>query len=142
LSRRTRELAAWLETPRGRTIARRVFAAFTLLLLTLTLWPALEVPIPIHRSDLIAHLTFFGTFGALAMCGGFFGPPRSDGNILRTLLWAAVFAGVDEGLQAIPALHRTCALDDYGANLIGLGLAAAMMLAWGRDARNLADEGR
>lgn len=136
MNERSQALAAWLETPRGRTIARRLFAAFTLLLLVLTLWPALEVPIPIHRSDLIAHLTFFGTFGLLATCAGLFGPARSEGNILRTLLAAAVFAGLDEALQGIPALHRTAALDDYAANLIGLGLAAAITLAWGRGSRN------
>lgn len=130
MSESLRRLASWLEQPRGSRTARITFGCYTVVLLGLTLWPALEVPIPIHRSDLVAHMTFFGAFGLLASAAGLFGPPLSEGNLLRTLLAAAIFAGADEALQAVPALHRTAALDDYAANLMGLGVAAACMLLW------------
>lgn len=107
---------------------RVIFAAFALLTFTLTHWPALEVPLPIHRPDLVAHLLFFGTWTLLATAAALFANALSIRNIILTFILAAVYAAIDELLQAIPFLRRNCALDDYGANLLGITSATLLLL--------------
>lgn len=71
---------------------------------------------------------FFG------MCG-FFEPkvPRfSTRNYVTTFFAGLVYAAFDEGLQAIPALGRTCAWDDYAANAGGILIGTLMLAAAGR----------
>src|SRR5262249_40702268 len=90
-------------------------------------WPKLELPGP-EGSDKIVHALAFGTWMVIASAQGWFGTPLSDRNLLRTLLVSAAYGAADEGLQAIPFVHRTAALDDYAANAGGIMLAAFGLL--------------
>ena len=112
---------------RRRRIVRFAFWAYAAILFTATHWPKLELPGP-EGSDKVVHMGAFGTWMLLATAQGWFGGPLSDRNLLRTMFVAAAYAGVDEGLQAFPFVHRTCALDDYAANAIGVMLAALFLL--------------
>jgi VanZ family protein len=128
--------ARTLEDPAARRPVRWLFLGYSLVLIVLTLWPALKVPEIVHRSDLVAHLSFFGAFTTLAIASGFFGPVFSRRNISLAWIACAAFAGIDEGLQAIPALNRTCAWDDMAANTMGTLAAALLMALWGSLARD------
>ncbi len=125
-----KRLAAWIQSPRGSALMRRLLALDIVVVLALTLWPRLEVPIPINRPDLIAHLVVFGSLTLVAIAAGLFGPALSHRNILRSAIATGLFACIDEGLQSIPAIHRTCALDDAMANLLGVGLGSAIAWTW------------
>jgi len=107
---------------------RFLFFTYATIIFTLTHWPRLNISLPIHRPDLWAHLCVFGLWTALIIASGFFGDALSTRNITLSALVAAAYAGVDEALQAIPFLHRTCAWDDYGCNSLGVGLVA--VAAW------------
>ena len=93
-----------------------MFAMYAAVLFVATHWPQLRIAGPEIRSDLIIH---FGAFGAWTF---FLAKTRWPGNLLRTGLIGIVYAAIDEGLQAIPALGRTCAWDDFAANCGGVVL--------------------
>jgi VanZ family protein len=112
---------------RRRRLFRLAFWIYAAILFTGTHWPRLTMPGP-EGSDKVIHIGAFGTWMLLATACGWFARPLSDRNILRSLLLAAAYAGTDEGLQAIPFVHRTAALDDYAANCIGIMLAALSLL--------------
>lgn len=131
-----RTAARTLEGPAARRSVRWIFLGYSIVLVVLTLWPALQVPEIVHRSDLVAHLSFFGTFTVLAIASGFFGPVFARRNIILTWIACLAFAATDESLQAIPALHRTCAWDDMAANAMGTASAVLLMVAWGRFLRH------
>lgn len=105
---------------------RLVFPAYVLALLAATLWPNLRIESQtIERPDLLAHLVVFGGFQILLTACGFFGRPASLRNIALATAAGLVFAGLNEAAQAIPALGRTSAVDDYLANALGIAAAAA-----------------
>jgi VanZ family protein len=106
---------------------RWVFAIYAPALFVATHWPKLQVDGPIPRTDLLAHVTVFGGWGLLATMSGFFGEPLSRRNIIRTWMVGLVYAAIDEGLQAIPAIRRVASLDDYAANAMGITLAAVLL---------------
>ncbi len=124
--------ASSLDSPRAKRMLRPLLGGYALLVAVVTLWPALKVPIPVHRSDLIAHMTSFGLLGLLTTAAGLFGPAFSRRNMLLSGLIAGVFAAGDEALQAIPLLNRTCAWDDMAANVMGILAAMLVMGWWGR----------
>jgi hypothetical protein len=111
----------------GPRLVKAAFWVYAAALFTGTHWPKLESPGP-EGTDKVIHVLALGGWMVLASLQGWFGPPLSDRNLLRTLLVAAAYAGADEGLQAIPFIHRTAALDDYAANAIGVMLAALSLL--------------
>lgn len=125
-------LAAWVSQPTGMRFIRWLLIADVAVVLLLTLWPNLEVPIPIKRPDLIAHLAVFGSLSFIATLAGLFGPPFSTRNLIRTSLAVAAFSGVDESLQAIPFIRRTSALDDFAANVLGVLLGSLLVWCWSR----------
>ena len=118
-----------MKTKPTRLWARRVFLAYAACLFVATHWPNLVIEGPIPRPDLVAHCLAFGTWTALCMYAGWFARPASAENLFPSLLLSGMYAGVDEGLQAIPFVHRFAALDDFGANMIGVLLASAVA-AW------------
>jgi hypothetical protein len=89
----------------------------------------------VPRSDLIIHLVCFGLLGLLVIAAGLFGPAFSRRNLLVACIVATAFAALDEGLQAIPFLNRTCAWDDMAANVMGILTAFLIMGLWGRAVR-------
>lgn len=112
--------------PHVRAI-RWVFGVFAVALFLGTHWPNLQIHGPIERSDLAVHLGAFGGWACLAALSGFFGPVFSGRNLVLCWLLAAGYACIDEGLQAIPWIHRTCAWDDLGFNFLGISLAIGGM---------------
>ncbi|MBX3379507.1 MAG: VanZ family protein [Phycisphaeraceae bacterium] len=114
---------------------RPVFAGYALLLFTGTHWPNLQIRGPVERTDLWVHLGAFGTWAALAAACGFFGPVFSKRNLTLSWMTAVGYACIDEGLQAIPALGRTCAWDDLAFNVLGISLAIGGMWGLGRLSR-------
>src|SRR4051812_40045606 len=96
---------------RRRRLWKLAFWLYAAALFTGTHWPKLELPGP-EGSDKVIHVLALGAWMVIASAQGWFGAPLSDRNLLRTLLASAAYAAVDEGLQAIPFVHRTAALDD------------------------------
>lgn len=110
------------------TLVRRIFWCYAALIFILTHWPKLTVPIPIKRPDLLAHLVVFSTWAVLAGLCAFFGARFSTRNLVVTFIVAIIYAAIDEGLQAIPLLNRTAALDDYMANALGVCIGVGILL--------------
>lgn len=117
--------------------ARWAFGVYAVALFTATHWPQLRAPELLPRTDLWLHAAAFFGWASLAIASSLFGPRLSDRNLLRTFLLGVAYAGVDEGLQAIPALNRFAEFGDFGANTIGVtaAVAAATVLAWRAERR-------
>lgn len=107
---------------------RACFWVFALALFIATHWPALKVEGPVERTDLWAHLAAFGLWAALLTFCGYFGPRLSTRNILRSGAVATLYACLDEGLQAIPALQRTFGWDDLAADMLGVWVCSGLLL--------------
>lgn len=111
----------------GRRAVVFVFGAYAGFQFMMTHWPKLVVPGP-GRPDLVVHFAVFGLWNALLIACARFGPALSWRNITASTVCASLYAGLDEGLQAIPALRRVCAWDDFGANVAGIHLVAVAAL--------------
>jgi len=107
---------------------KAVFVCYAILHFTLTHWPNLQVPGPLVRTDLVAHLTFFATWTILLTVAGFFGSVLSTRNL--GLCWLCGLANglLDEALQGIPIVSRHCAWDDATANMAGATTAILVFL--------------
>ncbi|TVQ61351.1 MAG: murein biosynthesis integral membrane protein MurJ [Phycisphaerales bacterium] len=126
VSRITR-IARTLTAPKLRLAA---FILYTVALCLGTHWPRLTIDIgDFHRPDLALHLTAFGGFTILLIASNLLGDWLRPRTVVRAFFVAAVFAAINESTQGIPALGRTVALDDYLANLLGIALATAAVLA-------------
>lgn len=112
--------------PRPRLIVWG-FWAYAAALFIATHWPRLEVPGP-EGSDKWVHCVVFGTWMVLATACGWFGPPLSPRNLAGSWMLSLAYAGLDEGLQAIPAVHRSCEWLDFLANAAGITLALCWLL--------------
>lgn len=112
------------------TARRAAFWAFTAALFTATHWPKARLPGP-PNTDKVLHVLVFGAWTFLFALTGYLRPIRRPATLLAVGLIAAAWAGLDELLQEIPAIHRDATLRDYIADLIGvaLGLAAAAIIA-------------
>ncbi|MEO1583881.1 MAG: VanZ family protein [Planctomycetota bacterium] len=106
-----------------RTAARIAFTLYALVLVTATHWPQLRIEGPVPRPDLYIHLAAFGLWTSLLIATELLGPWRSRTAVAKCVALALIYAAIDEGTQAIPALGRTVALDDYLANALGVILA-------------------
>ncbi len=110
-----------------RRAVRFAFIAYALVLFTLTHFPNLKID-STWRPDLVAHLTAFGGWTLLLIMSGLFGPPLSSCNIALAAATGVAYGAIDEGLQAIPFIHRHAALDDWAADCLGVALACAAVL--------------
>ena len=107
-------------------ITRIVFFAYAVMIASLTHWPGLQVPkAGLQRSDMIVHIGVFGAWALLMIRCSWFGPMLSARNIALAAMCAVAYAGVDEVTQAIPALNRYAAWDDFAANTIGISVGVA-----------------
>lgn len=123
-------LGRWLP---ARPLRRRAFWAFAAVLFTATHWPRLEVPhVVIERTDIVLHIGAFCVWTLLLIGTEYLGPLLNRRAIGWCWLIGLASAGLDEGLQAIPLVNRTCAWDDWGANAAGVTVAAlvAVGYAW------------
>lgn len=115
---------------RHQRILRIGFWIYAILLFTATHWPALELNVPmVERPDLIIHFGCFGGWYIAFWLAAWIGPPLRVRSIGLAILAAILYAGFDEGLQAIPFVRRHCAWDDFLANCGGVLLAALFALA-------------
>jgi hypothetical protein len=116
-----------------RTINMRwFFWLYAVAVFVATHWPKLKIPNPVPRTDLIIHMTCFGLWNVLFALCGFFGPRWSKQNIGLSTIAALLYAAIDEGLQFPSFLGRTVALDDFGANALGVLVAALLLLMRGK----------
>jgi VanZ family protein len=116
-----------------RTINMRwFFWAYAALVFTVTHWPRLELHNPVPRTDLYIHMTCFGVWMIALMMCSFFGPRWSKQNIGMCCVVSLLYAAVDEGLQFPSFLGRTVALDDFGANALGVLVASVLLLLRGK----------
>lgn len=124
-----RALVAALLGPRWRAVRLTGFAAYALLLFTGTHWPALDIRTDvIERPDLAVHFVAFGLWTLALWQSGLAGDPLRAKSVGVCVPIGVVYAAFDEGLQAIPALRRTCAWDDYAFNCIGVLIGAGLAL--------------
>lgn len=98
-----------------RRAAVAAFVLYTLVLLTATHWPALEIRGPVVRSDLYIHFAAFGLWTVLLGLSGLLGRP-----LWKLALAGALFAVVDETTQ--PLFDRTLDPLDLLANWGGVAL--------------------
>lgn len=111
-----------------RTLWRRVFWSYAVLLFIGTHWPNLRVTIPrIERPDLLTHFALFGTWAGLFWASAYAGSPLKLKTLVPVTVIACLYAGIDEGLQAVPIIQRNAAWDDYAANCLGVLLAVLVI---------------
>lgn len=122
-----------------RRAAAFVFGLYAGVLFVGTHWPGVRVEGPVPRPDLVVHFGAFGLWTTLMMMCRVWGPVASRRNVGRSVVAGLLYAGLDEGLQAIPALHRVCGWDDYAANAGGVILAAGVIMAGARMVRGTSD---
>lgn len=114
---------------RHHRILRIGFWVYAILLFTATHWPALELNVPmVERPDLIIHFGCFGGWFIAFWLAAWVGPPLRPRSIALGIPAAVLYAGFDEGLQAIPLVRRHCAWDDFFANCGGVLLAASVAI--------------
>lgn len=101
---------------------RWAFTAYAITLFVATHWPQLRIAGPPIRSDLIIHFIAFGIWSFLFAAADLRGNAASWRNLQWPLAIGLIYAAIDEGSQAIPALGRTCAWDDFAANCGGIAL--------------------
>lgn len=132
-------------TPRPRPLfphALFLFALYAGALFLATHWPRLTLPMGvIPRPDLLQHLVAFGIWSALFTACGIFGRWNSGRNIMLSLVCGIVYACIDEGLQAIPAIRRVFGWEDMAFNILGVlvGVPCLLLAAKGlrrKDAEN------
>ncbi len=108
---------------------RAAFVVYAGVLALATHWPRLRFDGPVPRSDLWVHAGAFGTWTVLLAACAFFGRALGARNLAWSGAAALAYSGFDEATQAIPALGRTCAWDDFGANALGVAMATAGLAA-------------
>jgi VanZ family protein len=116
----------------GTINVRWLFWPYAAIVFTATHWPKLKIPDPVPRTDLWIHLSCFCLWTVLAGLCAFFGPRWSKQNVGLTCFVALTYAAIDEGLQFPAFLGRTVALDDLGANAIGVIVGTALLLLRGK----------
>lgn len=109
---------------------RIAFWCFAAVLFTMTHWPKLRVPGP-TGTDLVAHMVSFGTWTMLFGLAAWIPARFSPKSIGLGFLVGVVYAAIDEGLQAVPILGRTCSWSDYGANVLGVSAATIVLFMLG-----------
>jgi hypothetical protein len=120
-------VGSFLSRREVKASAAFVFGGYCGVAFMLTHYPQLTLPMP-GRPDLLAHMGLFGLWTVLCTLCGLFGPAMSTDNILRSGAVSLVYCGLDEWSQAIPFIRRFAALDDFGANTLGVMAATATLL--------------
>jgi hypothetical protein len=113
----------------NQRLCRIAFWLYALTLFTATHWPALKVDVPgIERPDLIVHCSVFALWFTLFWLTGYAGPIARVRTIFVSAFVATGYAAIDERLQAVPWVQRTCAWDDLEANWLGITIAASLAI--------------
>lgn len=142
-----------------RVLARGAFWVYAAVLFTATHWPNLKIESSyVERPDIFIHAATFGLWTMLLIGTGYFAHVsgevgRAEGVMRAAMEWAprvlttrgvlisgAVglgYAAFDEATQAIPGLGRTAAIDDFGADAVGVMAAVVAGLIAQRVVRSL-----
>jgi VanZ family protein len=112
-----------MTVPRG--FLRAAFALYALALFIATHWPRLAIDSPVRGTDKVIHASVFCLWTLLL--AGATSTPARRAPLGRIGLIAGVYACIDEGLQAIPALGRTCSWADLLANFGGVGIGLVIL---------------
>lgn len=112
-----------------RALAVPAFVIYAITLFVATHWPNLQIESDqIERPDIWIHVAAFATWSALLLFSGLV----ERASLWRTAalgwLCGALYAALDEALQALPFVHRTAAWDDYVADLSGVTLGCLVWL--------------
>ena len=116
---------------RWSPLLRAAFWCYAAALFVTTHWPKLEVPGP-AGTDKAIHIVAFGGWAMMCALCGWFGRPMSGRNVLLSGLVSAAYAGLDEALQEIEFINRSCEWADFGANLVGVAGMTLALLVFGR----------
>lgn len=108
----------------SRRLRRAAFALYAIALFVATHWPRLVIDSPVTGTDKIIHATAF-LIWTLLLAGA--AGPGSRIPLGRLALISGAYACFDEGLQAIPALGRTCSWADLGADLLGVAIGLGVI---------------
>jgi len=101
--------------------ARILFFVYAIAMAIGTHWPGIKITGPMPNPDLLVHVAAFGAWTLLLVLCRFFGPAVSMRNVLICAGIAVGYAVFDEVTQAIPGLNRHAALQDFLADVIGVG---------------------
>ena len=112
------------------TAFRRLFWLLTGLywafIFTLTHVPSLPPP-PGHLNDKSAHFLAYGGLAGAIFISLWLSRPDRPGLWWRVLLICAAYGAVDEWLQALPFIHRSCELNDWFADVAGTLVAVTIL---------------
>ena len=115
-------------TPLQRRVA---FWLFALALFVGTHWPRLELNVPgVKRPDLIVHFGLFATWYLLLFAAAYLAKLGRVRSLIAVWVIAVAYAGLDEGLQAIPFVHRDAAWDDFAADVGGVTIGFLIAAVW------------
>lgn len=103
---------------------RAAFWAYAAILFIGTHYPKIQVP-GTGRPDLLVHFVAFGLWALLLIGCAYFGPALSGRNLALCALAGTIYAAADEALQGLPFIGRVPAVDDWGANVVGILIAVA-----------------
>lgn len=137
-----------------RILFRLTFWLYAVGVFISTHWPKLRIESSLlPRVDIHIHMGTFFAWTALLLLTGYFARDARDPlaesrgvrgwlgltltprAIVPGVLIGVVYAAFDEGTQAIPALGRTAAWDDYAADCGGILLAGVVGAVVGRRVR-------
>lgn len=102
---------------------RTAAAAALVCAMVATHWPRLELGVREQPIDKFLHAA---TYGVLTML---LAHTRWFRSLWMPMLLLALLGVLDEFTQAIPGLGRTCDLDDWVADVLGITMAASIMWA-------------
>lgn len=112
-----------------RPLWRLLFWLYFVVLTTALLWPQLALPPVVPRPDLIVHCVSFGLFALLLCLWNPTKTSRLGTKMVLAFVAGTSYGGMTELLQSIPVLHRTAAIDDWGADV--LGVVCGLLAYWG-----------
>lgn len=113
-----------------------VTIAYWLTIFTLTHIPQQHLP-SVPFGDKIEHLLAYGLLGLLLYCYIWRTRPHLNNIEGLVLTIGLLYGAIDELLQAVPFIHRSCELLDWFADCTGIAIAVGVlsMLRWRIKAR-------
>ncbi|MCK4873450.1 MAG: hypothetical protein KAS72_12050 [Phycisphaerales bacterium] len=108
---------------------RIAFAGYAVVLTVATHWPNLEISVgPIPRPDIVLHVACFGLLTVvMAFAELFRRQALALSHVMLCWLAATAWSGVDELSQGLPGINRWVMWSDFGANVLGVTLAAVVL---------------
>ncbi len=120
------------EPPGSRPVLfRTTFWLFAAALFVGTHWPRLDLKVPgMKRPDLLVHFGLFAMWYLLLFAAAYTARLGRWRSLIAVWVIAVAYAAMDEGLQAIPFVHRTAGWDDFAADVIGVTIGFLIGAVW------------